>query len=111
MFLKPVVKALLVLSLTGAAHARVIPGQAVQLAQLEKLEQAVITEQTVIVDEAEQGELVEQDEHDTNDLSKSLPISYGKCYHIVTKKRDYLDHNRANRLVFADRENSGIFQV
>ena len=125
MFLKPVVKALLVLSLTGAAHARVVPGQADQLQlsgqfdmaehlehleQLQELQQAVMDEQAAMVDEGEQGELVEEDKVDTDDLSKSLPISYGKCYHIVSKKRDYLGHNLANFLQFGGGRD-GLFQV
>lgn len=124
MFLKPVVKALLVLSLTGAAHARVVPGQADQLQlsgqfdmaehlehleQLQELQQAVMAEQAAMADEAEQGELVEEDKVDTDDLAKSLPISYGKCYHIK-RKSEYLGHNHANLLQFGA-GSVGLFQV
>lgn len=101
MFLKPVVKALLVLSLARAAHARVVPGQAEQLEQLEQLEQVVM---------AGEAEQTEQDEIDTNDLSKSLPISYGKCYHIATDQNEYLGHNQ-KLLHFGRRRQAGLFQV
>lgn len=120
MFLKSIVKALIVLSLSGAAHARVILELAdlLELAeqldmseQLAKIGQTVIAKQTTMVDENEEGGLAEQDDLDTSDPSKSLSIIYGKCYHIATKKRDYLGHNNVNKLVFGDRKNSGLFQV
>jgi hypothetical protein len=55
--------------------------------------------------------LAEQDELDTNDLRKSLPISYGKCYHITTDQNEYLGHNPAKFLHFGKRSEAATFQV
>ena len=126
MFLKPVVKGLFLLSLTGVAHARVIPegadqleqpepfdqfDMAEQLEQLKQLEHAVMNTQTAMAEEAELAGLTDQDELDTNDLSKSLPISYGKCYHITSDQKGYLGHDLHKLLKFSGRSQAGLFQV
>lgn len=124
MFLKPAIKALLALSLSGAAHAIVVPGQgqqeiagqfdmAEQLERLHQLEQTMMAQQAAMGDEGDEAGSpgFPEDGVDTYDLHKSLPISYGKCYHIISDRNEYLGHNIYEKLHFGGRGSSGIFQI
>lgn len=59
------------------------------------------------------GSAEEADEQNTDALVRSLPISYGHCYHVVNENNEYLGHDNQplHLLQFGSQANAAAFKI